>query len=738
MNNTDIFLIVQWFLIIFVVGLPFTFFSYSLFPSFFDKGYIFSKILGIAFLSYIIFLLGIFHIAPFSQLTIIFTLIALAFIFNSNTLLRKRESVFTLFKENIAIFIFEETLFLIGLFLWSWVRTFSPDIHGLEKFMDFGFINSILRTDYFPPKDMWFTPLTINYYYFGHLITAVLTKLSGLPSTVTFNVMIATIFSLCFAASFSIGGNLYTLLIKDNISKMKVIISGLLSAFLVTFSGNLHVLYTFFSAYDVSHPKPFWQMNFAPNTFPNAYWYPNATRFIYNTIHEFPMYSWVVSDLHGHVLDIPFVLLTIALLLSIFIEPQKPQPEIKNSKNKFLQIILSLFFRKEITVGLLLGVMYMTNAWDGLIYLLLGVIIFSCKQFSDTQINPLGNVKKLFHTDVIQQILTSCILLFVSFITFSFPFSFFFKPFVSGIGVLSAPDFLVKQGTIGPLLFEANHTQHSPWWQLLILYGFFLFFIITYTLFMIFSKQKKKIDFFIIVLIILSLILICIPEFIYVKDIYPEHYRANTMFKLVFQAFILLSLVSGFVITRILTVTKKIFFHKLLFFFFFLITTVLIVSVLSYPYYAVTSYYNNLQKSYSLNGITYLKTTYPDDYDAISWIKNNVYGQPILLEAQGDSYTDYARISSNTGLPTVLGWTVHEWLWRGTYDIPAPRIDDVKTLYDTTDTAKRNSLIKKYNISYIYIGELEQQKYQINTKELIKLGHTVFKKNNTTIIKLSL
>jgi uncharacterized membrane protein len=303
--------------------------------------------------------------------------------------------------------------------------------------------------------------------------------------------------------------------------------------------------------------------------------------------------------------------------------------------------------------------------------------------------------------------------------------------------VLSAPDFLVKQGTIGPLLFEANHTQHSPWWQLLILYGFFLFFIITYTLFMIFSKQKKKIDFFIILLIILSLILICIPEFIYVKDIYPEHYRANTMFKLVFQAFILLSLASGFVITRILTVTKKIFFHKLLFFFFFLITTVLIVSVLSYPYYAVTSYYSNFQKSYYLNGITYLKTTYPDDYDAISWIKNNVHGQPILLEAQGDSYTDYARISSNTGLPTILGWTVHEWLWRGTYDIPAPRIDDVKTLYDTTDNAQRYSLIKKYNISYIYIGELEQQKYQVNTKELIKLGHIVFKKNNTTIIKLS-
>ena len=84
-----------------------------------------------------------------------------------------------------------------------------PDIHGLEKFMDFGFLNSILRSDYFPPKDMWYTPLTINYYFFGHLATAVLTKLSFLPSFITFNLMIATLFTLTFSAAFSIGVNLF-------------------------------------------------------------------------------------------------------------------------------------------------------------------------------------------------------------------------------------------------------------------------------------------------------------------------------------------------------------------------------------------------------------------------------------------------------------------------------------------------------------------------------------------------
>jgi YYY domain-containing protein len=308
---------------------------------------------------------------------------------------------------------------------------------------------------------------------------------------------------------------------------------------------------------------------------------------------------------------------------------------------------------------------------------------------------------------------------------------------VSGIGILSAPDFLVARGKIGPLLFEANHTQHSPWWQLLILYGFFLFFTISYALFMMVTKRKRKVDLFILLLIFLSLLLIIVPEFIYVKDIYPEHYRANTMFKLVFQAFIMLSLVSGFVVTRILLSIKNTVFQKSLFSAFFLVTTLLLVTVLSYPYFAITSYYNNLQKHYSLDGTVYLKNTYPDDYSAITWIQNHISGQPVILEAQGDSYTDYARISSYTGLPTVLGWTVHEWLWRGTYDIPAPRIEDVKTLYETSDVVKTKILLKKYNISYIYIGELEQQKYQVAMGKFMTLGKTIFKKNNTTIIKLS-
>src|SRR5207244_756997 len=150
--------------------------------------------------------------------------------------------------------------------------------------------------------------------------------------------------------------------------KTKRIISGILTALLVTFAGNLHILYGFFKAYGAEKPQPFWELPFMPLTFPNSYWYPNATRYIHNTIHEFPIYSWVVADLHGHVLDIPFVLLTIALLLSLFMKSEIRNPKSEtnhNDKNIKYKKFSNFDIRASnlVLIGFLLAVMYMTNAW---------------------------------------------------------------------------------------------------------------------------------------------------------------------------------------------------------------------------------------------------------------------------------------------------------------------------------------------------------------------------------------
>ncbi len=96
-----------------------------------------------------------------------------------------------------------EVFFLVCLSFWSYIKAFEPDIRGLEKFMDYGFAKTIYNSSYFPP-DMWYAGGTINYYYFGHMTMALLSKLSSIDLAYGYNLMLTTIFALCFTMSFSI------------------------------------------------------------------------------------------------------------------------------------------------------------------------------------------------------------------------------------------------------------------------------------------------------------------------------------------------------------------------------------------------------------------------------------------------------------------------------------------------------------------------------------------------------
>ncbi len=211
------------------------------------------------------------------------------------------------------------------------------------------------------------------------------------------------------------------------------------------------------------------------------------------------------------------------------------------------------------------------------------------------------------------------------------------------------------------------------------------------------------------------------------------------MFKLCYQAFIMLSISSVYIFIRITSSFKKDFKGKILkigFFVFTLLSLSLLLIVSIYPYFAIPSGYGGLKEYKGLNGIKYLKENRPGDLMAINWINQNIKNQPVILEAQGDSYTDYARISSNTGLPTVLGWTVHEWLWRGSYETPASRFEDIRSLYESTDPKQTKRIINKYHISFIYVGGLEKEKYKVSEEKFLKLGKIIYSNTDTKIYKI--
>jgi len=97
-----------------------------------------------------------------------------------------------------------------------------------------------------------------------------------------------------------------------------------------------------------------------------------------------------------------------------------------------------------------------------------------------------------------------------------------------------------------------------------------------------------------------------------------------------------------------------------------------------------------------------------------------------MIEAVGDSYTETDFISAFSGTATVVGWRVHEWLWRGGYEAVGKRDEEVKRFYETVSDAERNEIIKKYNLGWVVVSAREKEKYKIDEIKMRLRGEVVF------------
>lgn len=686
-----------------------------------DGGYLAGKTIGILLLSFISLHLGFLHLLPFSWFGLVAVLGGLvAFA------IWTKPTLPTLTKNQWIIALTGEALFFVAFMFWVFVRGQEPNINSLEKFMDFGFMQSILRMDYPPPLDMWYGPgpenplgSPINYYYFGHYWAAILIKLTGIIPTVGYNLVLATIVGLAVSQVFGIATTIVHLLhthSQQNIKHFSLVPSifvGIVAALLVNFAGNFHTLYLFTKGYENETPVPFWQIWTGKFT-PESYWYPNATRFIPNTIHEFPSYSYVVADLHGHVLDIPFVLLTLLFIALMFFYP--PRFALKKLGFKMQSIKEHVSSNKELYLwsglfGFMAGVHYMTNAFDGPIYLALAM----------------GAAFIMTRSVVVTTLFT--VAMGASFVATTFFFTRHFEPFVSGIGVNCAVNGLVKLGKLGPLLFEADKCQLSAPYMLFVLWGgFFIAFIIfVWQLFLKHTIQPvAPLDSVLLLFFAFGTMLILIPEFFYIKDIYPTHFRANTMFKMGYQAYMMMGIAWAIVLYKARYVAhpgaKTLQIG---------ILTASILLVMLYPQRAIHSFYGKLDKPVTLEGDKWISEKFPHDKEVIAYFNTQVKGQPVVLEAQGDSYSEYGRISVYTGLPTVGGWQVHEWLWRGSADIIGKRIPDIQAIYETKDKSEALRLLEKYRVDYVVVSDLEHIKYpNLHEEKFLEIGELVFRASN--------
>jgi YYY domain-containing protein len=193
-------------------------------------------------------------------------------------------------------------------------------------------------------------------------------------------------------------------------------------------------------------------------------------------------------------------------------------------------------------------------------------------------------------------------------------------------------------------------------------------------------------------------------EFVYLRDLFGS--RMNTVFKFYFQAWVLLALAAAYgvsVVSNRLRGMGGVAWRLAL--------TLLVLGGLVYPVLAIPNKTGDFSGTPTLDGMAWLKTEHPDDYAAIRWLQANAPDSAVILEAPGKSYTYAGRVSALTGLPTPLGWDFHECQWRGSCEEPARREPDIDILYNSVDPAQTLTLLNKYDITYVYAGPLERERY---------------------------
>ena len=719
--ESDFFTFMTWWEILWIMGLVFMPVTARIFHSFDDKGWMYSKVLAIVICGYAEWILTSLRLIHFTTLSCIVITVLCGVISIAYSIHGKQKEIFP-WKQAKLIYR-EEIIFFAVFLLWTYMAGFHPAAHGTEKYMDFGFMKSMMRSTTLPSEDMWYAGKAFNYYYGGQYFAVFLTKLTGTKVEITYNLMRTMIAAFAFVLPFS----LVRQMLKDKLGKRGrawiTDFGGILAGLSVSMSGNLHY---------IIYGKIFTLLGIRED-----YWFPSTTRFIGfdpsvtgdETIHEFPSYSFVLGDLHAHVINVFFVLAVLGILYAW----------IKRNSGKSWK-------QKEIfLLGLFLGIFLFSNTWDFMIYyvVICGTLFFgNLKRYlNSTDMKP-SDMRTGIKWSVVQwiELLLTAVLI-------SLPFHLQFKSvMVQGIGIVKI---------------------HTAFYQFCVLWAFpllicGLFVVSTLIKNRNFTNKKTRnlfykinvSDLYGVVFSLCAMGLILIPEIVYVRDIYEKTApRANTMFKLTYQAYILFALMMSYVLVsfvtdRIRTLQKnklnerhqKIRLPKVQIAFGGM-AIILLVSTCGYLINATSNWFTGFpmkSKYQTLKATGYLENAIPEDAAAIRFLNKNITGQPTVLEACGDSYKDYDnRVSAMTGLPTVLGWYVHEWLWRNNLQEENERKADVETIYTSTDKTEVQELLNKYHVDYIFIGSCEYEKYgEINTEFLSSLGEIVFKEGKTIIVKL--
>ncbi len=763
-----------------LVALPIAFVLFRRLPG---AGYAFAKPLGLLLTGYLFWLALTAHILPNRPGSIVWVLLLLVAI---DILIWRRRGteIRDAFKSRFGLILAVEAVFLVALFAGTHIRSYIPEIAGTEKPMDFLYLNAVDRSRFYPPEDPWLAGFDVSYYYFGFLIQAMVGNLAAVKTSVAFNLGLVSTAALAATAAFGLGYDLALLLRR--VALRTALGVGIAAAVFVTLLGNLEGALEFGVANGALNASTVDSVDIAnldaaqesdscllpvacikyPDEPSSFWWWWRATRISpdANSITEFPFFSFILGDLHPHVMAIPYVLTVFALGLS-FWRSETPL-RFDTWRRRPLLLLLS---------AILVGGLAFLNAWDLPTFGFLVALLVLVR-------NLTGRDLRRGLSDTAGFVAPLAILSVA-----------LYAPFYLGFGSQADGLAAVSDGATRPLhsaLFwgpliavalplpllrvvidpSARTTRRimacvAPLLGLLLLWalllalddrslwdavaargwnwGTALFFasaLVVSVLALWRSLESLDEDNSALTPVLaatsVGLLLVLGAEFFFVRDLFGT--RLNSVFKLYYQAWLLLAVSGGFsawwLLRQVslpstgLQVTRGAAVG---------LATLCITAGLLYPLGATLSRTGGLgSQARSLDGLRFTLAETGDDYQGIEYLRSRAGLGERVIEAAGNPYSAAGRVSARTGIPTVLGWAGHELQWGRDGDLLAQRRADVNRVYETASLEEALAILQQYDVTYVFIGRQEREQYP--SEGLLKFESalsTVFRSGETVIYR---
>jgi YYY domain-containing protein len=724
----SLYVAVQWYIVVTVLGIlayPLIYIACSKLP---DRGLSLYRSAGIAIVVLPLWWTGNLFDVPFDRPGILLS--ALVIGAASWAMAVYRLDIPTFLRENVRRVLTIEVLTLALFVLYTLFRAFNPHIRGTEKPMELAFLNAGISGDRLSLRDPWLAGETINYYDFGYVVLSAIAKIAGIPGEIAFNLSLATVFALAVVAAGGLAANLAELI--DRTRLWAISTAGLIAGFFTGFAGNLHSVRELASDPSDALAASWWAgTGWGASRVVEDTGFPDGS--VRTVITEFPAFSWILGDLHPHVIGFQWLAVGLALIVNLGCSISTDTPS--NLRRVTLEAIPA-----GIGIGVLLG----TNTWD--VPIALGVA-------AAVLIARIG-VKNL------RPLLFAGIGMIAALLVVSAPFLIRYDSPTGSVNESSLPilGFSLITETIGYVAWDRSSfnelTVHwgaflavtsvivvllllsQPRWNRerllivagavggLVTFGFVLqsvgvvlFGIPAIALILITVWSHPDLPTRLAVsMMCIGFIAIIATEFFYIRDPFGD--RMNTVFKIWFQVWLILSIATAALIPdmikRIKSITGQSGRNSVI--------AVLAIVVLATAAYAPLSTYRwteGFDRWTGIDGLDYLTHSHPEERHAIEILSENRHHIGAILEAPGCSYgsdrgISHSRVSTATGIPTVLGWDGHQYQWRrGQAELLgsiAERVEHVRAMYEHPEVV--TDLFAHYGVTHVYVGFHERLGYQ--------------------------